>query len=131
MKRKNLENALVELVRELKPAPFPPENAAEQWSVALDGAEETNSRWQTYMSAALKTARAFEIHCWAEETECICKIASVITAVLAVIAIIGAVTVTGSGFLDLSNIARYFLIGFAVVFGIAAVMTGRYGWRSR
>ena len=61
----------------------------------------------------------------------ICKIASVITAVLAVIAIIGAVTVTGSGFLDLSNIARYFLIGFAVVFGIAAVITGRYGWRSR
>ena len=61
----------------------------------------------------------------------ICKIASVITAVLAVRAIIGAVTVTGSGFLDLSNIVRYFLIGFAVVFGIAAVMTGRYGWKSR
>ena len=61
----------------------------------------------------------------------ICKIASVITAVLAVLAIIGAVTVTGSGFLDLSNIVRYFLIGFAVVFGIAAVMTGRYGWKSR
>lgn len=61
----------------------------------------------------------------------ICKIASVIMAVLTVIAIIGAVTVMGSGFLDLSNIARYFLIGFAVVFGIAAVMTGRYGWRSR
>ena len=61
----------------------------------------------------------------------ICKIASVILAVLAVIAIIGAVTVTGSGFLDLSNIVRYFLIGFAVVFGIAAVMTGRYGWKSR
>ena len=60
----------------------------------------------------------------------ICKIVSGITAVLAVIAIIGAVTVTGSGFLDLSNIARYFLIGFAVVFGIAAVMTGKYGWKS-
>ena len=58
------------------------------------------------------------------------KIASVITAVLAIIAIIGAVTVTGSGFLDLNNIARYFLIGFAAVFGIAAVMTGRYGWKS-
>ena len=61
----------------------------------------------------------------------ICKIASVITAVLAVLAIIGAVTVTGSGFLDLSNIARYFLIGIAVVFGIAAVIAGRYGWKSR
>ena len=61
----------------------------------------------------------------------ICKITSVIMAVLTVIAIIGAVTVTGSGFLDLSNIARYFLIGFAVVFGIAAMVTGRYGWMSR
>lgn len=61
----------------------------------------------------------------------ICKIVSIIMAVLAVIAIIGAVTVTGNGFLDLSNIVRYFLIGFAVVFGIAAVMTGRYGWKSR
>lgn len=58
------------------------------------------------------------------------KIASVIAAILAIITIIGAATVTGSGFLDLSNIARYFLIGFAVVFGIAAVATGRYGWRS-
>lgn len=61
----------------------------------------------------------------------ICKITSVIMAVLTVIAIIGAVTVTGSGFLDLSNIARYFLIGFAIVFGIAAMVTGRYGWMSR
>lgn len=61
----------------------------------------------------------------------ICKITSVIMAVLTVIAIIGAVTVTGRGFLDLSNIARYFLFGFAVVFGIVAVVTGRYGWMSR
>lgn len=71
MERKNLEHALAELVRELKPVPFPPENAAEQWSVALDSAEETNSRWRIYMSDALKTAKTFEIHCWAEETECI------------------------------------------------------------
>ena len=59
------------------------------------------------------------------------KIASVIAAVLAIIAVIGAVTVTGSGFLDLSNIVRYFLIGFAVVFSITAVISGRYGWMSR
>lgn len=61
----------------------------------------------------------------------ICKIASVIMAVLTAIAIIGAVTVTGSGFLDLSNIARYVLFCFAVAFGIATVITGRYGWKSR
>jgi len=61
----------------------------------------------------------------------ICKIVSIIMAVLTVVAIVGAVTVTGSGFLDLSNIARYFLIGFAVVFGIVAVITARYGWKSQ
>ena len=61
----------------------------------------------------------------------ICKIVSIIMAVLTVVAIVGAVTVTGSGSLDLSNIARYFLIGFAVVFGIVAVITARYGWKSQ
>ena len=71
MKRKNLENTLPELVRELKPMPLSPENAAEHWSIELDGTEKTNSRWMTYMSDALKTAKTFEIHCWAEETECI------------------------------------------------------------
>lgn len=71
MKRKNLENTLPELVRELKPMPLSPENAAEHWSIELDGTEKTNSRWMTYMSDALKTPKTFEIHCWAEETECI------------------------------------------------------------
>ena len=61
----------------------------------------------------------------------ICKITSVIMAVLTVIAIIGAVTVTRSGVVELRNIARYLLIRFAIVFGIAAVATGRYGWMSR
>ncbi|MEF2798466.1 MAG: hypothetical protein U0N50_00215 [Christensenellales bacterium] len=61
----------------------------------------------------------------------ICKIVSITMAVLTVVAIVGAVTVTGSGFLDLSNVARYFLIGFAVVFGIVAVITARYGWKSQ
>lgn len=61
----------------------------------------------------------------------VCKIVSVIMAVLTIIAILGAITVTGSGFLDLSNVARYFFIGFAVVFGIIAVMTGKCGWKSK
>ncbi len=59
----------------------------------------------------------------------ICKIVSIIMATLTIVAIIGAVTVTGSGFLDLSNIAQYFLIGFAVIFAIVALITGRYGWK--
>lgn len=71
MVQKNIENALVGLINELKPMPFPPENAADHWSIELDSTEKTNSRWMAYMSDALKTAKAFEIHCWAEETECI------------------------------------------------------------
>ena len=69
--RKNLEHALAGLISELKPAPFLPENAVEHRSIELDGTEKTNSRWMAYMSDALKTAKTFEIHCWAEETECI------------------------------------------------------------
>lgn len=49
------------------------------------------------------------------------KIISVASAVLAVIAIACAITVTGSGFLDLSNIARAIFIVIAIVFGVLAV----------
>ena len=52
----------------------------------------------------------------------ICKVISVIMFVIMLISILCAVTVTGSGFLDLSNIARYLFIGIAVVCGIIAVI---------
>ena len=71
MELKDLNNVLSGLIGELKPAPITLKNATEHWSVELDGTEETNSRWRTYMYDALKTAKAFEIHCWEEETECI------------------------------------------------------------
>lgn len=60
----------------------------------------------------------------------LCKTITVILTLLAIASVLGAVTITGSGVLDLSNIVRYFLIGFAVVFDVAAVLTGRYGWKS-
>lgn len=60
----------------------------------------------------------------------LCKTITVVLTLLAIASVLGAVTVTGSGVLDLSNIFRYFLIGFAVVFGVAAVLTGRYSWKS-
>ena len=49
------------------------------------------------------------------------KIISIISAALAVVAIAGAITVTGSGFLDLSNIVRSVCIVIAVIFGTRAV----------
>ena len=40
-----------------------------------------------------------------------------------------AVTVTGSGFLDLSNIVRYVLTGMAVISGAIALVLARMGWK--
>lgn len=50
------------------------------------------------------------------------KAISIVLTVVAVLAVVGAVTVTGSGFLDLSNIVRAVCIVVAVVCGIIAVV---------
>ena len=47
---------------------------------------------------------------------------SVVFAIAAVAAVICAVTVTGSGSLDLSNIARWVFVGLASVLGCLAVV---------
>ena len=45
---------------------------------------------------------------------------------IAIISIIGAITAKGgSGFLDLSNIGRYVLIGIAIICAIVAVICWR------
>lgn len=51
MELKDLNNALSGLISELKLEPITPENAGEHRSVVLDGTEETNSRWRTYICA--------------------------------------------------------------------------------
>lgn len=50
----------------------------------------------------------------------ILKVISIVFALITILAIACAVTGTGSGFLDLSNIARAVCIGIAVVCGILA-----------
>lgn len=69
MELKDLENALEGLVSELKPAPFVPIEAVKHETVELDRSEKDNGKWLSYITDALKTATAFEIHCWNEETE--------------------------------------------------------------
>ncbi len=66
---KDLEKTLSGLMDDLKPAAFEPENADGCWLEELDGTEKDNSKWLSYMTEWLKTADAFEIHCWNEETE--------------------------------------------------------------
>lgn len=52
------------------------------------------------------------------------KIISIISAALAVVAIAGAITVTGSGFLDLSNIVRSVCIVIAVILALLQSLSG-------
>ena len=53
----------------------------------------------------------------------ICLVSSVILFIIALLSLIGAITVTGSGFLDLSNIARgIFTVVALVSFILAAIV---------
>ena len=63
-----LEKALSGAIMDLKPAPIPDETL-ECELVTLDRSETDNARWLSYITAALKDAKTFEIHCWNEETE--------------------------------------------------------------
>lgn len=54
------------------------------------------------------------------EKEYYSQSANIVLALVTILAIICAVTVTGSGFLDLSSIVRAVCIGVAVVCGILA-----------
>ena len=53
----------------------------------------------------------------------ILKVISIAFALITILAIACATTVTGSGFLDLSNIARAVCIGVAIMCGILAFIT--------
>ena len=64
----NWKNALSGSIMALKPAPIPDETL-ECEMVTLDRSETDNARWLSYITAALKDAKTFEIHCWNEETE--------------------------------------------------------------
>ena len=59
----------------------------------------------------------------------ICRILSVIMLAVTAFLIYCAITVTGSGFLDLSNIVRYVLTGMAVISGVIALVLARIGWK--
>ena len=64
----DLKKALSEAIMDLKPAPIP-DNPIEYEYVTLDRDEMDNSKWLSYITAALDGAKTFEIHCWNEETE--------------------------------------------------------------
>ena len=56
----------------------------------------------------------------------ILKVVSIVLALVTILAIVCAVTVTGSSFLDLSNIVRAVCVGVAVVCGILAIVAWKF-----
>ena len=64
----DLKKTLSEALQDLKPAPIP-DNPVEHEYVTLDRDETDNSKWLSYITAALDGAKTFEIHCWNEETD--------------------------------------------------------------
>ena len=64
----DLKKALSGAIMDLKPAPIPNE-VIEFEEVTLDRSEADNSKWLSYIKAALDNAKTFEIHCWNDETE--------------------------------------------------------------
>ena len=59
----------------------------------------------------------------------VCRVVSILMIATTVLAIIATATATGSGFLDLSNIGRGFLIGIACITGLIAGIAGGIGWK--
>ena len=70
MEFENLKNALSGAIMDLKPAVIPDAPIVFE-EVTLDRSETDNSKWLSYITAALNGAKTFEIHCWNEETEAI------------------------------------------------------------
>ena len=68
MEFENLKNALSGAIMDLKPAVIPDAPIVFE-EVTLDRSETDNSKWLSYITAALNGAKTFEIHCWNEESE--------------------------------------------------------------
>ena len=68
MEFENLKNALSRAIMDLKPAVIP-DVPIEFEEVTLDRSETDNSKWLSYITAALDCAKTFDIHCWNEESE--------------------------------------------------------------
>ena len=66
---KDIERILSGSVIDLEPAPEVPIDATPFESMDFDRSETDNSKWIGLISSYLKTAKAFEIHCWNEEPE--------------------------------------------------------------
>ena len=54
---------------DLEPVPDQPTENIACEIITFDGSEKDNAKWKALVAEHIKTARTFEIHCWAEEQD--------------------------------------------------------------
>ena len=56
-------------------------------------------------------------------------IMTIITAFSVVLLVLTFINPSSGGFIDLTNVVRYFLLGVGIISGLIAFITGRFGWK--
>lgn len=78
------------------------------------------------MRSSHRQRKKIDLGCNCVKNSIILKVISIVFALITILAIACAITGTGSGFLDLSNIARAVCVGVAVICGILAFISWKY-----
>ena len=61
--------------------------------------------------------------------KCISVVMMMIAALAVVLLILTFINPGSGGFIDLTNVVRYFLAGIGIISGLIAFITGHFGWK--
>ena len=61
--------------------------------------------------------------------KCISVVMMIFAAIAVVLLILTFINPGAGGFIDLTNVVRYFLAGVGVISGLVAFITGHFGWK--
>ena len=61
--------------------------------------------------------------------KCISVAMMMIAAIAVVLLILTFINPGSGGFIDLTNVVRYFLLGVGIISGLIAFITGRFVWK--
>ena len=61
--------------------------------------------------------------------KCISVIMTIITAFSVILLVLMFINPSSGGFIDLTNVVRYFLAAVGIISGLLAFITGHFGWK--
>lgn len=61
--------------------------------------------------------------------KCISVVMMMIAAIAVVLLVLTFINPSSGGFIDLTNVVRYFLVGVGIISGLVAFITGHFGWK--